>query len=281
MVHFQRFKPSPELVEYIQGYWHIKNGDKSECLDLVPDGHPEVYFILKGGLSFQSTNGEMKSCPPFGMVGQLKGRFLSWVEPNTEVLYAKLYPWTPFPFFKIPFWELNDQMAEIDTAIPLGNEGIHQLGRSVLSAENIQDSIGLLDSYFKEKLKRVNAENPFINYAIQKIYQTNGTISIDGLTQKIHASRRYVEKVFKKHIGMSPKQYARLIRVKKASLLLLEEGFKGNISQVAASLDYYDQSHFLKDFKIVVNRTPSEFLRQNGNIFFDEIDAYLRQWDYS
>lgn len=281
MLNFRRYEPIRELKEYVHGYWHIKSGPEPELLDFVPDGHPELYFILKGGMQYQCSNGEMKSCPPFGVIGQLSSQFFTLTEPNTEAFYAKLYPWSPFPFFSVPFWEMNDQMAELDLTGKSATMEMQALGRDVISSENVFKAIHLLDQFLLRKAANLKSENPFVNFAVRKIYQTNGTISMEELTRHIHASRRYVEKVFKKHIGMSPKRYARLIRVKKASLLLLEDNFTGNISQVAASLDYYDQSHFLKDFKAVVCRTPSEFLRQKGNLSFDELESYLRQWDYS
>ena len=124
-------------------------------------------------------------------------------------------------------------------------------------------------------------ECPFLNFAIQKIYNSNGTTSIDGLRQNIAASRRYVEKLFKKSIGLTPKRYARLIRVKKASILMQHEDFDGSIAGVAAALDYYDQSHFLKDFKMVVRKTPTQFLKTQAAMPMEGVGEYLRQWDYS
>ena len=61
---------------------------------------------------------------------------------------------------------------------------------------------------------------------------------------------------------MSPKQYARLIRVKKASILMAGNSFMGNIGAVATNLHYYDQSHFIKDFKTVIGQTPSQYLKE-------------------
>ena len=80
---------------------------------------------------------------------------------------------------------------------------------------------------------------------------------------------------------MSPKQYARIIRVKKASMYMLDPGFTGNLQTIADALQYYDQSHFLKDFKAVVRQTPTAFLQQQPNFPIEGIKAYLGQWDYS
>ena len=61
---------------------------------------------------------------------------------------------------------------------------------------------------------------------------------------------------------------------------MLDKNFSGNIGQIAAGLDYHDQSHFLKDFKSVTWQPPTAFLRSQG-LPFDRVGDYLGQWDYS
>jgi AraC-like DNA-binding protein len=110
---------------------------------------------------------------------------------------------------------------------------------------------------------------------------SNGTISIDSLTKHVHASRRYVEKVFKERIGMSPKEYAQIIRVKKTSMYLLDPRFNFNIREIADRLEYYDQSHLLKDFKAVMGQSPTAFLQRQTIFSEPDLMSYLDQWDYS
>ena len=124
-------------------------------------------------------------------------------------------------------------------------------------------------------------DHPFLQFAVSQIFATNGTTSVDSLRNNISASRRYVEKLFKKNIGLTPKQFARLIRVKKASIFLQQKDFNGFLYSVSESLNYYDQSHFLKDFKMVVGSTPTQFLSKQSSLKIEGIESYLAQWDYS
>ena len=280
MLKFKRLKPALPLRSFIQGYWQIESGNQQELLDLIPDGHPEIVIMLKNKILMQSAGKEqVKVQPDAGVIGQLTGRFMTLLPPNTRTLYVKLYPWTPFLFFRTPMCNLNDGITELDALT--NDPPFRQLVRDLRSAGTMENQAALLDAFFLKKLAFQKLKSPFLCYAIQQIFQTNGTASIESLTKNIHASRRYVEKIFKKEVGMPPKQYARLIRVKKATIILANENFTGNISRVAAHLNYYDQSHFVKDFKTITDQTPSQFLREQPYFPLDKVGEYLGQWDYS
>lgn len=279
MVKFERYEARPELRNYIHSYWHIQAGDQPEVMDLIPDGYPEIAIALQKGVSLKVGEGPRLFFPKAGLIGQLSERILGFLNPGDCIIYIKMYPWTPSLLFEAPSWELNDAITDLEvlTACP----SFRQLVRDLHSVRRMSIATLLLDQFFLKKIRDLSQDNSFLHFAVRQIFQTNGTLGIKSLTSNIHASRRYVEKIFKNSIGLSPKYYARLIRVKKASLLLLDDNFSGNFSDVVTELKYYDASHFLKDFKGVTKRTPTEFLQKNGNLTFDQVDIYLNQWDYS
>lgn len=279
MIKFQRYEVAPGLRNYIQSYWYIQAGDQPEVLDLVPDGYPEISIALQTGNRLKVGEKAPLSYPGAGVIGQLSERTFLTLNPGDLIINIKLYPWTPKLLFKVPCWELNDAITDLEaiTSVP----SFRQVLRDLQSIRNIPVAIILLDQFFLKKVANLSADNSFLHFAVQQIFQSKGTLKIQSLTTKIQASRRYVEKIFKNRVGLSPKHYARLIRVKKASLLLLDDGFNGNVKEVANKLKYYDQSHFLKDFKDITRRSPTEFLQQEGNLTLDQLNVYLNQWDYS
>jgi AraC-like DNA-binding protein len=195
------------------------------------------------------------------------------------MLFVKFYPWTPQRLFGIPAWQLNDVAIDLEAATR--DSAFRQLNEQVGNARDMNEISVLLDGFFLKKMNETSAGNSFLEFAVRQIFNSDGTISIEQLTQHVHASRRYVEKVFKEKIGMSPKQYAQIIRVKKTSMYLLDPRFNFNMREIAHKLDYYDQSHLLKDFKAVMGESPSVFLKRQ--VLFSESDlmSYLDQWDYS
>ncbi len=278
MLRFRRYEAAPALQGYIHGYWFVQAGKEHEVLDLIPDGHPELAFFLKSGAKF-GFGEKWSQLPSAGLFGQLSRRTFVCLAPGDQVVNIKLYPWTPYLLFGVPSNELVDGVTDIG-ALTKDHTFQHLLGM-ISNMEDRPTIAASLDDFFLKKMNELHPASPFVEFAVRQIFKTSGTITMDELTSNIHASRRYVEKVFKKHIGMAPKQYARLIRVKKASLKLLDAAFCGRVNSVAAELGYYDQSHFLKDFKAVAGRTPSSFLHEKGNLPLDHVGAYLKQWDYS
>lgn len=268
MLKFQRFEAAPALRNFVQGYWYLEAGAVPDALNFVPDGYSEICFNLSPGAPTSA-----------GFIGQITGKFVTTLPPFAQMLYVKLYPWTPYLLFQTPLFELTNQL--IDLEVLTADRDFRRMAGALHSAETLPQRIALLDQIFLKKLANPAQNNPFLNFAAKQILHSNGTVSIESLSTQVHASRRYLEKKFKTHIGMTPKQYARLIRVKKASILLLNKKFRGCLSAVSDELEYYDHSHFLKDFKTIVQQTPTDFLRQNGNIQLDGMDAYLGQWDYS
>ncbi len=282
MLTFLKQKSHKLLSSYIRGYWLIEGDQAKEILDLAPDGYPELFFVLRGSLLMPTFSGNTRwtANSGGGLIGQATSRVGFEIEPNSSILYVKLYPWTPYALFQVPSWRFNDLALELE-AVASG-DGFDALHQMLLDHSDHPTAFAaILDDFFLKEISPSERHNPFLQLAVRQIYNTHGAVSVEQLTDQVHASRRYTEKIFKAEIGLPPKRYAQIIRVKKASIHLLDPRFKGNISAIASSLDYYDQSHFLKDFKVVMHQTPTEFMKTRPNFSENDVIAYLDQWDYS
>lgn len=279
---FEQKKPHPALRNLIRSYWMMENTGKEEPLDLmVPDGYPELFFILNESLRMEQFSGEKKWAQhqEGGLIGQATEQFAFQTTPFSKMLFVKLYPWTPKLLFGIPTWHLNNQALDLGAITQ--DSGFKELSEKVCYGQNLTDISSLLDAFFLKKLGEIKDHNSFVEFAVRQIYVSDGTISIDRLTSQVHASRRYVEKVFKDKIGISPKQYAQIIRVKKISMYLLDPRTPYNIREISNRLEYYDQSHLLKDFKAVMGQSPSAYLQKQVIFSTPDLLSYLDQWDYS
>jgi AraC-like DNA-binding protein len=283
MISFTKKDPHPALRDYVRNYWLLEGDGVADTLELlVPDGYPELFFVLHDTLRMQHFSNEKcwGANSEGGLIGQATSRFDFEPSSSSKVLFVKLYPWTPHQLFNIPACEVNNSAIELGAFV--ADPIFRHLNERLQHLPDLECMSALLDQVLLQKVHAMKAKNSFVQYAVRQMYFANGTISIDSLTQKVRASRRYVEKLFQQNIGLSPKHYAQVLRVKKATMYLLDPRFKGNIQQIASSLDYYDQSHLLKDFKSVVGMSPSAFVREK-NLNFSEADllTYLDQWDYS
>ncbi len=280
MITFYRQNPDSRLANFIQGYWQMECYDQAQHLDLIPDGFPEIFIQInpRAELTLKKEK-QVFSFSNFGMIGQMTQGARVKLSKGAKLLFIKLYPWTPHLLFKTPFFQFTNQICKFEFSY-LENE-FGQLAIHFSSLDSLEDDFPLLDAIFLKKLANQSLQHPFLPLAVKAIYSSDGTLDIDSLNRSIGSSRRYIEKIFKNNIGLSPKQYARLIRVKKASLLLQQSSHKGIISNIAFDLNYYDLSHFFKDFKAIVGLSPSDYLQQQTGFLLEGKNSYLRQWEYS
>ena len=103
---------------------------------------------------------------------------------------------------------------------------------------------------------------------IDKILQTNGTMSIKAIIQDNPGQRRSLEREFAKQVGTSPKQLCRAIRFQRALKTMLDTDKK--LTDVGYENEYFDQAHFVKDFRDFTGISPKE-LYTNKNLTLSSI----------
>jgi AraC-like DNA-binding protein len=96
------------------------------------------------------------------------------------------------------------------------------------------------------------------------IVKTKGIITISELEKRIGYSARYINLLFTEKLGISAKQFCRIIKFQNA-VDLINKGYIDNLCNLAEKFDYYDQSHFIHDFKNFTNKTPSNYLKTIKN----------------
>ena len=102
-------------------------------------------------------------------------------------------------------------------------------------------------------------ENCFVSYAMKRIREENGSLNIAALSSEIGYSQKYLDRIFRAETGLTMKKYATIIRIQAAIRYLQEDRW----DEVYEILGYYDQSHFIKDFKRYTCMTPRQFCRVN------------------
>lgn len=106
--------------------------------------------------------------------------------------------------------------------------------------------------------------NISIDYAIERILKMNGMITVASLCSELSVSERYIEQIFQKYIGLSPKFYTRIIRFNYIFQLVKDKAT--NWADVVYEAGYYDQSHFIRNFKAFTGEDPTTYLFSEKNL---------------
>ena len=124
-------------------------------------------------------------------------------------------------------------------------------------AKSSKERVSIVEQILMKQLKH-RAVDSLIIHAAQKIAANSARIRIRDLIQTLNISRDAFEKRFRQTIGTTPKQFSSIVRMRK----LIETGKdEKSLTELAYDFGYFDQSHFIKDFKLFTGRTPSSFFK--------------------
>ena len=120
----------------------------------------------------------------------------------------------------------------------------------------------IIETFLRNKLKSPEVTDRIAKQSVEMLLQLNGQLSVDDLAAHLKINRRQLERKFLSTIGLSPKQLAKVIRL-QATLKMLEKKQFTSLTSLAYENGYFDQAHFIKDFKEFTGMSPGQFYTGN------------------
>lgn len=203
-----------------------------------------------------------KPLSEFFLYGQTIKPIILSIPGPYKAIVLQLYPFAAKLLLGVDPKELNDQcfdllqIKEVDTQSTL---------RQLHEARHLPAQIDLINTYLKDLVK-VSASNPDhrIKMAVNIILNSKGKITVKELREQLFIGERTLERHFSSEVGMTPKQFARIIQFNFSLNKLAEKDYM-SLSDLSYESGFADQSHFIRTFKQFVGKTPKEFLSQLPN----------------
>lgn len=145
----------------------------------------------------------------------------------------------------------------VDLTLVFPDAGL--LLEQMVEAESFDERIEIMVRYANKELVDESYTPTLVDYTSVAICAAKGNVELGNLDSMTGYSSRYVRKRFKEAYGISPKQYSNIMRFQN-SLKLLASCGKDSLSNLAAGNGYFDQAHFIHDFKKYATVTPSQFI---------------------
>ena len=143
--------------------------------------------------------------------------------------------------------------GHFDAEDVLGNE-IRRVNERLQEAKSFDEINLVIENFLLQKINCLKRSLPF-DMAMLELLRLNGNVTIENLAALACLSLRQFERISKERIGLSPKLYARLIRFSKA--YRLRESFPHlSWTKIAYECGYFDQMHFIRDFKEFAGMPP-------------------------
>ena len=116
-----------------------------------------------------------------------------------------------------------------------------------------------------DRLASREPRQPIVAHAVAALFSREPP-SIETLCREIGCSRQHLARAFRFHVGVSPKQLARVARLQRA-VACLQRGAGHGLADLALGLGYFDQAHMTRDFRALAAVTPIEARASSGSIF--------------
>ena len=154
----------------------------------------------------------------------------------------------------IPAQELYDSL--LDPNIFFSESDLNRIKCQLIELTSIEQKFIALELFLIQRIKLTDIDSR-ISLATT-VLKSKQHISIDELSKSLCISNRGLQKLFKKHIGMSPIYFRRIARFNHSANFILNQPDL-SLTNIAYECGYYDQAHFIKDFKKFGGVSPSTF----------------------
>lgn len=254
---YQTIEPGKELSMLVKCYWTL-DGPKEDIpykQRIVPDGCMEMIFHY-GDLYKQYTDDNNYLVQPRCFVfGQLTAPLEIEATGITSIFSVRFQSEGFAAFSAMPVKQMENTATSLEKVF--GADGT-VFENTMLHATTIEEKVSITEKFLLGRLTDATTFDRVVSAAVSTILEVNGQLSVDQLSEKININRRQLERKFSTATGLSPKQLSKIIRLQAVLKLLLSGRFK-NFSDLAYEGEYYDQAHFIKDFREFTGYTPKEF----------------------
>jgi len=253
---FRQMFPCISLQPYIQCYWQIKTelSFTSPSTELLhPNGGLGVIINFGSPLIYEG-----KSIYHTGFMDGIhtKTRQMS-MTGHVDAIGIRFNPGGASRFFSTPLSEISN------SNINLHDLAMGQLIESCQEEREINpenDILKFVDNLLAKRLVEPLSSEPLIQHIANKIKNNNGKSTIAEVINDIGKSDRQIERLFKGSIGMTPKQYARTIRMENARLLLKNRNLQ-SLTEIGEMAGFYDQAHFIREFRAIIGLSPTDYIK--------------------
>ncbi|MBE7170267.1 MAG: helix-turn-helix transcriptional regulator [Williamsia sp.] len=251
-MRFELFHPCAALTPYIASFV-IAESEATLPYAVLPDTSLVMGFQYKGRLAAVSGTGAQQPLSTIGITGlHMECRHFQNLLPTGTVL-VRFKPGGAAAFFRQPVNELFGQSLSLDLFTPPAAIRFveEQLGEAHSDAARIK----VIESFLMS-CKMSRPQDALVLEAVRLIERSAGVIPIAQVAKSLYTSASPLEKRFRSCIGTSPKKYAQIVRFQ--SILTAGNPRQGAAAR-AYEAGYFDQAHFIKDFRRFSGQTPEAF----------------------
>jgi len=246
--HYVEHPAPPSLREYVECFWtRGAAAPNARPQHVIPDGCIDLLLAYAAPTGGQAPEASLA-------VGTMTRPLVIGANDTLAYVGVRFWPGRAMPFLGIPAAELTDLRVDIADVWPDRGASLENLhGRSP------SDVLVAFEELLVGRLSLARPLDLTVDAAVRAILRAGGNLSISSLAPALGVTRQHLARAFALHVGVPPKTFARVARVRRA---LARARVSVTVDWAALALDagFYDQAHLSGEVRELTGRTPTEWL---------------------
>jgi AraC-like DNA-binding protein len=258
-MHYAERPPSATLAPYVKCIWRFESESPGKPDRIVPDGRPELIVHRGARFAELDARGAHHLQPGVLFAGQVTRSLRLRATGPAAVMGVRFHPHGARAFVGVSMRELTDRRIAIEMA--------HD------PEEDVDGALARVEAFVAERIASSRHPEDLLARAMsERIEAADGMINAEALFSDAAVGRRQAERRFADAVGIGPALLASIFRFRRV-FDVIERGGPRPWTEAALAAGYYDQSHFIREFRRFVGCTPSEFEAERSGLASALVEA--------
>ncbi|MCF6402041.1 helix-turn-helix transcriptional regulator [Chitinophaga filiformis] len=245
-------KPDPGLADIVEGYYHVTWEGREKDVWASLDGAPVLVFLLNAPyrITFRGGHNRVFNRAFFCSFG-LQDTYITHLPKGMELLVVRFTNCGLYHLLQRPAMGIQRALCGIGEI--WGKPG-EDLAETICNSRG-KEQLGLLEAFLLQELPAYTAVNYMLQSAVQLIRDHQGRIAVSDICSRLRLNYKWLERNFRRYLGVTPKAYLSSIRFLHAYFSLMQND--ADLISIALDSGYYDQNHFIRDCRKYTGQAPS------------------------
>jgi AraC-like DNA-binding protein len=254
-VRDQVFFPSETLKPFIKCYWTCRHpADVVEVM--YPSGSIELCIDISDGNTVRHRGNRSMRVPRLELLGHWTIPTQAAIAKGNTCLITRFNPYAASLFFPNPASDFTNESVDL---CDIFSKETTDLYDRLMEQPLLPQKIAVLEEFLVRRLamnRKGHQHLKLVEGLCNQVYSRDNAFNLENLSAQYGVSERYIQKLFSTWVGLTPQKFFAVQRFNK-SLELIRSSTEP-LTSIAFECGYYDQAHFIKEFKSYTGLTPTQ-----------------------
>ena len=257
--------PTFPLNQFIDVFIYFERAEHAHTVDrFLPNGDTEILIDFHDTPQYVYDNHTLKKIQACNHVWASGVRTEPITIPSgngAAMMVIAFKKGMAAPFFPFPMEEIRDSVVDADL---VWGSDFGELRERLLAEKDVDLRFTMVEAFLLERFRSKLDLNPCVAFALGEIIERPDALSIRRMNDQIGYSQKHFTEMFRRSVGVTPKAYLKIMRFQKA-VRTIDAAQEIDWGTIAGECGFYDQAHFIHDFKHFSGFTPEQYSKIHTN----------------